>query len=72
MRAPIHLSWLGLSLGVGQAANDLVIDLLPTRRAQTNGFIEHQVSFGKVHRIYTAVLDSAGTFTITQTAIGRS
>ncbi len=66
------LHGLGLSLGVGQAANDLVIDLLPTRRAHTNGFIEHQVSFGKVHRIYTAVLDSAGTFAITQTAIACS
>ena len=60
------LRGLGISVGVGQGACDLVIDMLPTRREQTDQFVEHQRRFNKVHVVYTAVLDPSGNVVITK------
>jgi hypothetical protein len=40
--------------------------MLPTRREQTDQFVLHQCRFGKLHVVYTAVLDPSGNVVITK------
>jgi hypothetical protein len=66
------LRGLPISFGVGQGANALVIDLLPTRRKQSDEFVVRQTAYGKVHIVYKADLAIDGSFVFTTSQIGYS
>ena len=61
-----------ISFGLGQGDTALVIDLLPTRRKQSECFAARHTAYGKVHIVYRADLDMDGKFVLTKSQTGYS